>query len=70
MAEKYEIEVFINEDGELKVHIKGLKGPNCLKALQDLNSRIGGQIKDKQFTSEYYENLKSGTTANNEAHLD
>jgi len=54
MANKHEIELFISDDGELKVHIKGIKGSGCLKVLDSLAKDLG-VIKDKELTSEYYE---------------
>ncbi len=61
MAGKQEIELFISEDGELKVHIKGVKGPGCLKTLDALAKEIG-IIKEKKLTSEYYESKKNIST--------
>lgn len=58
MANKHEIELFISDDGELKVHIKGIKGPGCLKVLDSLAKDIG-TLKDKQLTSEYYESTQT-----------
>lgn len=54
MANKHEIELFISEDGQLKVHIKGIKGPGCLKVLDSLSKDIG-ILKNKELTGEYYE---------------
>ena len=54
MAEKHELELFISEDGELKVHIKGIKGPGCVKILDNLAKELGTQ-KGRNLTSEYYE---------------
>ena len=58
MPEKHEIELFISEDGELKMHIKGIKGPGCLKILDSLTKETG-TIKEKRLTSEYYESVKN-----------
>jgi len=54
MAAKHEIELFISDDGELKVHIKGIKGPGCLKLLEALVNSLGME-KERTLTSEYYE---------------
>ncbi|MCM8801183.1 MAG: DUF2997 domain-containing protein [Candidatus Omnitrophica bacterium] len=54
MARKEEIEILISEDGFIKFHIKGIKGPKCL----DLAKVVGkplGELKDVNLTSEYYE---------------
>jgi hypothetical protein len=54
MPNQHEIELFISEDGEIKVHIKGMKGPGCLKVLDSLAKNVG-PVKDKQLSAEYYE---------------
>lgn len=54
MPGKHEIELFISDDGELKVHIKGMKGSGCVKILDSLVKEIGSE-KERQLTSEYYE---------------
>ncbi len=54
MPNSHEIELFISDDGELKVHIKGLKGPVCLKTLNSLAKDIG-EVKNTELTGEYYE---------------
>jgi len=62
MADKHEIELFISDDGELKVHIKGIKGPGCVKVLENLTKETGGQLTEKELTSEYYETQKNTDT--------
>jgi hypothetical protein len=53
MPSKHEIELFISDDGELKVHIKGMKGPGCLNILDALVKEVGIE-KSRQLTGEYY----------------
>ena len=50
----HELEITITKNGEVKVHVKGAKGKQCLEYSQWL-TRIVGKIKDQQYTSEYYE---------------
>lgn len=54
MSAKHEIELFISDEGELKVHIKGMKGAGCLKILDSLAKEVGVE-KSRQLTGEYYE---------------
>jgi hypothetical protein len=54
MPGKQEIELFINDNGELSVHIKGIKGASCVKVLDALVKDMG-TARDKHLTSEYYE---------------
>jgi len=62
MADKQEIELFISDDGELKVHIKGIKGPGCLKVMDSLVKELGIE-EEKTLTSEYYEKTKDASSA-------
>ena len=64
MAETQEIELYISDEGEVKVHIKGIKGPACLKALQALQKKVG-IVQSKELTSEYYEKEKASDSAQN-----
>ena len=51
---QHEVEIEISRNGEVKVHIKGVKGKGCLEYAQWL-AEIVGKVKDQQNTSEYYE---------------
>ena len=51
---QHEVEITISKTGEVKVHIKGVKGKNCLAYSQWL-AEVVGKVKDQQLTSEYYE---------------
>jgi hypothetical protein len=53
MAE-HEVEIVISKDGEVRVHIKGVKGKGCMEYARWL-TRIVGRVKDQKVTSEYYE---------------
>ena len=57
MAKAQEIELFISDDGEIKVHIKGIKGPGCLKILDSLSQEIGPK-KEVKLSPEYYESAE------------
>lgn len=54
MAKKTEIEMEIGPDGEVKFHVKGVKGKGCLQ-YEELLRQLLGPVKDRQLTSEYYE---------------
>lgn len=61
MASKHEVELFISEDGEVKVHIKGMRGPGCVKVLDTLASKVGTE-KERHLTAEYYESQANTNT--------
>ncbi len=50
-----EIEVFIDENGEVKYEVRGLKGKKCLDLTKDLEDDLGGEILLREKTSEMYE---------------
>ena len=54
MAEKYEVEVFITEEGDVSMRIKGIKGKSCVDKLKSLAAPLG-KVEDIEYTSEYYE---------------
>ncbi len=51
---QHEVEIVISKTGEVKVHIKGLKGKGCM-AYSKWLAEIIGKVKNEQLTSEYYE---------------
>lgn len=60
MARKEEVEIYISEDGEIKFHIKGIKGPKCVDVAKKIEKALG-KIKDMDYTSEYYEKEETQT---------
>lgn len=51
---QHEVEIVISKTGQVKVHVKGVKGKGCLEYAQWL-SKVVGKINDQKLTSEYYE---------------
>ncbi len=51
---QHEVEITISKTGEVKVHVKGVKGKGCIEYAEWL-SKIVGKVKDQKLTSEYYE---------------
>ncbi len=51
---KTELEIIINENGEVQVDIKGVKGKKCLE-IAELIEKIIGEMKSKRHKPEYYE---------------
>jgi len=51
---QHDVEITISQTGEVKVHVKGVKGKGCLEYAKWL-TRVVGKVKDEQLTSEYYE---------------
>jgi hypothetical protein len=51
---QHEVEIKISKTGEVRVHIKGVKGKACLAYAKWLQEIVGQEAK-RQLTSEHYE---------------
>ncbi len=51
---QHDLEITISKTGEVRVHVKGVKGKACMAYAEWLAKAIG-QVKERQLTSEYYE---------------
>ena len=50
-----EIEVTIDKNGQVVLHVRGAKGLVCTDLTKDLEAALGGEVIDRQFTPEYEE---------------
>lgn len=50
--ELQEIEVFIEKDGRVRLHVRGVSGRQCLDLTQALETALGGQIESREMTPE------------------
>ena len=48
----HEIEVFIEKDGQVRIEVRGVKGPVCLTATKDLEKVLGGDVAQREMTPE------------------
>lgn len=53
-----EIDVFIDENGEVKLEIRGVKGQKCLDLTEDLEAILGGEIISREMTPEAGETVQ------------
>jgi hypothetical protein len=51
---QHDVEITISKTGEVKVHLKGVKGKACLEYVKWLQQAVG-KVKSQTLTSEYYE---------------
>ncbi len=61
MAQKHEIQIEIGDNGEISFLVKGLKGKACLEVTKDLEEALG-IVKNREMTSEYYQQEVKPTT--------
>lgn len=58
MKGKEELEIIISEEGEVRVLVRGVKGPSCIKTAESFAGNIGS-IKEMTKTSEFYQQEKT-----------
>lgn len=58
MPQKHELEIVIGADGQVRLDVKGLKGPTCLTAIKTLADGLG-TITKTDLKPEYYEKAKT-----------
>jgi hypothetical protein len=50
-----EIEILLEPNGQVRIQVRGVKGPSCLELTADLETALGGQVVSRQMTAEAYE---------------
>lgn len=60
MAVKYEIEVIIDEDGQVRLTTHGLKGAECEAETKSIERALG-KVSKRTRTREYYEQTNRAT---------
>jgi len=54
MATKKDIFFTIDEDGEVKIEVKGAPGEDCMALTKEIEEALG-IVGERQMTSEYYQ---------------
>ncbi len=60
MNKKEELEIFISEEGEIKVRVRGARGGSCMTVLEKFAGKVG-RIRDVVKTPEFYQEDVSTT---------
>lgn len=60
--ELQEIEVVIDEEGQVSLTVRGVKGTACLDITQSLEAALGGVVETRQMTAEAYEPATESVT--------
>ena len=62
MAEKHEIQIDIDDNGNVSFLVKGVKGKKCLEITKDLENALG-IVRKQEKTAEFYQTeTQTGTT--------
>jgi hypothetical protein len=51
-VELQEIDVFIDPDGQVRLEVRGVKGPACLELTRELEAALGGRVAERMMTAE------------------
>ncbi len=54
MATKKDIFFTIDENGEVKIEVKGAPGEDCMKLTKEIEEALG-LVEDRSMTSEFYQ---------------
>ncbi len=50
-----EVEVIIDEHGKVQIHVRGVKGEQCLTLTESLSMALGGELIEQEMTPELYD---------------
>ena len=59
--ELQEVEVIIDEDGEVKIEVHGVKGTSCLDITADLEAALGGEVEAREMKPDAYATVQEQT---------
>ncbi|HMY60370.1 MAG TPA: DUF2997 domain-containing protein [Pseudomonadota bacterium] len=62
MAQRKELEITISPSGEVSVQVKCIPGQSCVEETKFLEDALGNEVKDRQLTSDYYQQGNTGST--------
>jgi hypothetical protein len=52
--EVQEVEVIVDDDGNVTIEVHGVKGMACVEITEDLVEALAGEIESQELTSEAY----------------
>ena len=55
MTSGEELEIEIDEAGQVRVHVRGRPGKACLDYVEVFRALLSGDVKDQKLTPEYYQ---------------
>jgi hypothetical protein len=59
MTEIQEIDLYIQDDGSVRIEVRGVKGPKCLEITKELEELLGADIVSRELTDESAEHAQS-----------
>jgi hypothetical protein len=65
----HEIEVVISKQGQVQVHVQGVKGEQCFEVTKGLERALGSEVVSRQPTAEASEPEETATPAQDWQHI-
>ena len=59
MADRHDLHITIDEDGEVSIEVKGVDGPQCVLMTRELEAELG-IVREQVKHSEYYKEEATG----------
>jgi hypothetical protein len=50
-----EVDIYIEKDGQVRLEVRGVKGPGCLDLTKALEEALGGEVTSREMKPEAYE---------------
>ncbi len=50
-----EIDVVIDPDGQVRIEVRGVKGPSCVDLTRGLEEALGAVVRERELTPEAHE---------------
>jgi Protein of unknown function (DUF2997) len=55
-----ELDIFIDKEGKVNIEVRGVKGPSCLDITKAIEEALGGQIENREYKPDFYEEAEIG----------
>lgn len=55
MAQKKQLHITIDKGGKVNINVKCVTGDGCVQTSDFLERALGGKVRDRTLTAEYYE---------------
>lgn len=68
MGEIQEIDVYIQDDGSVRIEVRGVKGAKCLDITDRIEELLGGDIMARELTDEYHERTQEDSVEQKRDH--
>ena len=53
MSELHEVEISIDSRGDVRVEVRGMKGPGCLEVTREMEALLGNAVLEREHTYEH-----------------